>query len=913
MPRLKVLLRPRRWKLEALVGIGVILAAMVVFEWAGLDAVVRVATIVLVGINLVVLSRLWRWLSVLYRQTGKRDARGRPPVEANVGTRPRALDSEVDWHNSPASAEAAPAAPAAVSIKNLENGIGAGYRTAGYPRLKALATSPDATPVLQGDAWAAIARLRYEENDLSGALEAVVAARNAHGPKGQKQSVTLLYASVLTELGRANEARRLLKAGAPLTANETLRLFNTLSEDGQQRKPERIVEEQLALLNGVLTRGGLAPIGLRAPETSLLLDNLETVVAPRSVVSAKKISVIMPVYNAVATLSTAIQSVTNQTWQNLELIVVDDGSDDGSGELAEEQAIGDSRIKVLRLSGNQGAYAARNAGARIVTGDFVTVHDADDWSHAQKLERQVSPLLEDPSLVGTRSHCIRVKQDREAQKIAIADPTGRPRAQWITPNQSSLLVRRGVIQEVGLWDEVRGGSDAEFVRRVKAHYGDDCVADILPYRPLSFARVLPGSLTNRVETGFQSLRTPRGARRLYIDSADLWHSSSNFRTSLPYDPARDQRPFPTPPAITRDLGPGDKTFDVIILSDFHLPGGTTASNIQEIRALAAAGKRVGLFHHPFSMVAGQRVPRPINSKVWHEVDDDRVKLITLGTKVTCDALVIRQPGTFATPMDDVADISAKHVAIIVNQTPWRTYGGPKDVMYEIGQVNQNVVASLGVIPTWHPISPRVRDALESHHRAELDQVTVADDDWVNIIDVAEWRRPAHQVDRNNLRIGRHSRDARLKWPETAREISSAYPHGDGIEMCVLGGVSSIEQVPGTDVGSWEVHEFDSVTPRDFLHSLDVYVYFTDSRLVEAFGRTLLEALAVGVPVVTMPEFEPLFGDAALYCGPTEVTGVLRTLATDSNLYKEQVRRGHALVEQVYSYEAHLKRMAPYLS
>jgi len=89
------------------------------------------------------------------------------------------------------------------------------------------------------------------------------------------------------------------------------------------------------------------------------------------------ISAIIPVYNVKPYLAEAIESVTNQTFKDLEIILVDDGSTDGSGDMCDEYARNDSRIKVIHQK-NRGLSAARNAGLDICKGDCVVFLDSDD-------------------------------------------------------------------------------------------------------------------------------------------------------------------------------------------------------------------------------------------------------------------------------------------------------------------------------------------------------------------------------------------------------------------------------------------------------------------------------------------------------------------------------------------------------
>ncbi|MBO5911044.1 MAG: glycosyltransferase family 2 protein [Elusimicrobiaceae bacterium] len=90
------------------------------------------------------------------------------------------------------------------------------------------------------------------------------------------------------------------------------------------------------------------------------------------------ISVIVPIYNVAAYLPRCLDSITQQTYQNLEIILVDDGSTDDSLEICQQYAKKDNRIKVIHHE-NKGLPGARNTGIDAMHGDFVAFLDADDW------------------------------------------------------------------------------------------------------------------------------------------------------------------------------------------------------------------------------------------------------------------------------------------------------------------------------------------------------------------------------------------------------------------------------------------------------------------------------------------------------------------------------------------------------
>lgn len=91
-----------------------------------------------------------------------------------------------------------------------------------------------------------------------------------------------------------------------------------------------------------------------------------------------KISIIVPVYNSVEYIERCLDSINNQTYQNYEVILVDDGSDDGSGQICDEYAFKNNRIRVIHQD-NKGQANARNVGLDNIDGDYVAFVDSDDW------------------------------------------------------------------------------------------------------------------------------------------------------------------------------------------------------------------------------------------------------------------------------------------------------------------------------------------------------------------------------------------------------------------------------------------------------------------------------------------------------------------------------------------------------
>ncbi|MEC8374617.1 MAG: glycosyltransferase family A protein, partial [Pseudomonadota bacterium] len=207
-----------------------------------------------------------------------------------------------------------------------------------------------------------------------------------------------------------------------------------------------------------------------------------------SVFPFHKVSVVVPVFNGATTAATALRSLRSQTWANLEIIVIDDCSTDNTFEQLKVLSEQDARISVFRNDINRGAYFSRNRGLFLATGKFVTVMDADDWAHPQKIEKQVWPLIWRRSLAASVSHWARCNSSLEFTRL-------RPQNGWVHRNVSSLMVHRQIALELGGWNNVKANADTEFYYRLQALKGENSIREVLPGTPLSLGRVSKSSLT----------------------------------------------------------------------------------------------------------------------------------------------------------------------------------------------------------------------------------------------------------------------------------------------------------------------------------------------------------------------------------------------------------------------------------
>lgn len=205
-----------------------------------------------------------------------------------------------------------------------------------------------------------------------------------------------------------------------------------------------------------------------------------------------KVSVIIPSYNMANFLGEAIQGILNQTYQNFEIIVVNDASTDNTNQVM--QQFDDPRVKYIVHPENRYAAAARNTGIQAAEGDLIAFVDADDKVHAEKLATQVGFLERHPEI--GLVYCSRIEIDERGNSLALVPASavatlkdlilGYPYA------PSEIVMRREWIDRVGLFDETfrYNAEDPDFHRRLALH---GCrmagVQRVLNYRRLRTGRV----------------------------------------------------------------------------------------------------------------------------------------------------------------------------------------------------------------------------------------------------------------------------------------------------------------------------------------------------------------------------------------------------------------------------------------
>ena len=205
---------------------------------------------------------------------------------------------------------------------------------------------------------------------------------------------------------------------------------------------------------------------------------------------------------------------------------------------------------------------------------------------------------------------------------------------------------------------------------------------------------------------------------------------------------------------------------------------------------------------------------------------------------------------------------------------------------------------------WAPVGPAVRRQFGALH----DSPPLFDHDWYGVLDLRLWRVPRNGPLESRPVIGRHSRPDALKWPDDAATILAAYPDDPSYIVRILGGGPFLRDLVGMYPPNWQVWPFNAIPPERFLSTVDFFVYFHHSQWVEAFGRSIVEAMASGAVAILPRQFETLFGEGAIYAEPSEVRDLVRQLHADRRGFVRQSRRALALVGERFGTVAHVKRL-----
>jgi len=186
------------------------------------------------------------------------------------------------------------------------------------------------------------------------------------------------------------------------------------------------------------------------------------------------VSIVIPAYNRSKYIERAVKSILNQTYENFEVIIVDDHSSDNTLEIANALVANDQRITVLRHDRNMGAQAARNSGIKAAKGSWIAFLDSDDEWLADSLTERYKAAIEQVAQV-VHSECYVVRHPENIRKpFGVPPLSGRVFDKLLDkpgPIFPALLVRKAALESIGYLDEeIPSFQEWDTSIRLAAHY-----------------------------------------------------------------------------------------------------------------------------------------------------------------------------------------------------------------------------------------------------------------------------------------------------------------------------------------------------------------------------------------------------------------------------------------------------------
>jgi len=445
----------------------------------------------------------------------------------------------------------------------------------------------------------------------------------------------------------------------------------------------------LGEINAMYENAGLARLTLAAgSEPAFLRLNTEAV---KPVTGGPLVTVIMPVYRPDEFTDLAISSAINQSYQNIEIIIVDDGSGGDTADRLNKWAAEDSRIKVVLNEQNSGAYTSRNIGYSMASGEFLTIFDGDDWQHPQKIEMLVRAA------------------EKQSDRRLVSAPWTRAdedlffhyrgwRGAFITPAHVSAMFHVGTIRErLGHWDSVRKAADTEFILRYQALVQGEEPLEVSE-APLTLSLVSSSNLSmDDFRLGYRS-----PDRVAYRDSYEHWHKkieSGQHSGHLPFPQA--ERAFPAPLRFLPDPQQSLE-LDILFVGDFGDESGASQLMFDHLKSAEAQGLRIGLMHFP-SLLHADAIDKSFSTELLDAFAEGRLHRVEVTDRVSSEIVNIYDPTAFQYSRELRSGHQAGQVEIWVSEPPYSHEFD--DHKYDVGAVERNAMAVFGVPVHWTALNP----------------------------------------------------------------------------------------------------------------------------------------------------------------------------------------------------------------
>ncbi|UYO73877.1 glycosyltransferase family 2 protein [Halomonas qinghailakensis] len=304
-------------------------------------------------------------------------------------------------------------------------------------------------------------------------------------------------------------------------------------------------------------------------------EELKNQLVDEGVIFNDLVSIIMPARNCAKYIKETLLSLTNQSYENIEIIVVDDASDDSTAEEVLKLSKNDDRIKLYRLNVNMGTYFARSYGVKAAQGNFITFNDSDDFSHHLRIELHRKKAADIKSVVTSNYIRFNPSSGKEIKTHGKLEHYG-----FITS-----FIKKEIFEKIGYFDLTSRAGDVEFALRLKKFISKEVMSHL--QCPTYYAAQMTGSLTHN----------------------EINHSVQDKSKSLSYPRKRYLSHFDVQQRFFNNLEGCKESFDFPMLrSPYRLPNKLKVSNVNDltiIGCMCTIPSRVDVLKKSFESIINQ--------------------------------------------------------------------------------------------------------------------------------------------------------------------------------------------------------------------------------------------------------------------------------------------------------------------
>lgn len=362
------------------------------------------------------------------------------------------------------------------------------------------------------------------------------------------------------------------------------------------------------LLGKNLTQLQFGPSDIATP-----LDSLRVDFNPKPITDGPLVTIVMSTFEPNDHIFTAVRSALEQSYRNLEVLVIDDASGKEFDDILARVAALDPRVRVLRQVENGGTYRIRNRALDEANGELITFNDSDDWMHPERIALQVAHLLKHPDAMSNISMSTRLTDRLEA-----VESNRRLRVGICEP---ALMFRRlPVVEKIGYFDDVRKGGDTEYRKRLNRAFAQDS-AIVLPWRALTLQRADNGGLTQG-ELGFRWIAEFRTA---YRDSYQHWQIRFSKESGIRLGRGLARTFYaPRQSYLPSKVAREPRDFDLVLAANLRDPENVKVAS-ERIDKAVKAGKKIGLLQ--LNTMYPLALDKQINRAILDRLNTGQVELV----------------------------------------------------------------------------------------------------------------------------------------------------------------------------------------------------------------------------------------------------------------------------------------------